>query len=85
MADLDNAASTTEKIEALPIKAYMPGVVAICEKNVGDAVEEGEVILILEAMKMENLITAPICGKVLSLAVKEGEKVGRGALLAMIG
>jgi biotin carboxyl carrier protein len=63
----------------------MPGVVAFCEKSTGDAVEEGEVILILEAMKMENLIMAPMRGQVLSLAVKEGEKVARGTLLATIG
>lgn len=65
--------------------APMPGVITICEKNVEEQVQKGEVILILEAMKMENLITAPVTGKVISILCKEGERVGKGAVLAVIG
>ena len=65
--------------------APMPGVIVMCEKNVGEAVQSGDVVLILEAMKMENLITAPFDGNVLSLLVKDGEKVEKGKLLGTIG
>jgi biotin carboxyl carrier protein len=65
--------------------APMPGVIVICEKSVGEQVQKGDVILILEAMKMENLITAPISGEVLSILVNVGEKVGRGFVLGTIG
>jgi biotin carboxyl carrier protein len=65
--------------------APMPGVIVMCEKNVGDPVQSGDVVLVLEAMKMENLITAPFAGKVLSLLVKDGEKVEKGTLLGTIG
>jgi oxaloacetate decarboxylase alpha subunit/pyruvate carboxylase subunit B len=63
----------------------MPGVIIICEKNVGEEVQKGDVVLILEAMKMENLITASVPGKVVSILCKEGERVGKGAVLAIIG
>jgi biotin carboxyl carrier protein len=68
---------------ATKLLAPMPGVVTICEKQVGEDVSEGDVVLVLEAMKMENLITAPIAGKLLS-SCHEGERVGKGAVLAMI-
>ena len=47
--------------------------------------QKGDVVLILEAMKMEILITAPVPGKVVSILCKEGEKVRKGAVLAVIG
>jgi pyruvate carboxylase subunit B len=65
--------------------APMPGVIVMCEKNVGEVVQIGDVVLVLEAMKMENLITAPLDGKVLSLLVTDGEKVDKGTLLGTIG
>jgi biotin carboxyl carrier protein len=48
-------------------------------------VKKGDLILILDAMKMENLITAPAAGKVVSLPHGEGKKVAKGAVLAVIG
>ena len=65
--------------------APLPGVIRMCEKNIGEGVQKGDVVLILEAMKMEILITAPIPGKVVSILCKEGEKVKKGAVLALIG
>jgi biotin carboxyl carrier protein len=64
--------------------APMPGVIQICEKNPGDPVQKGDVVLILEAMKMENLITSPVPGKVVSILCKEGSRVSRGEVLALI-
>jgi biotin carboxyl carrier protein len=65
--------------------APMPGTIVLCEKNVGEEVLCGDVVLILEAMKMENLITSPVTGTVLSILVKESEKVERGTVLGVIG
>ena len=65
--------------------APLPGVILMCEKNIGEEVQAGDVVLILEAMKMEILITAPGPGTVVSILCKEGEKVKKGAVLALIG
>lgn len=65
--------------------APMPGVVVMFEKNVGDPVQKGDVVLTVEAMKMEILITAPIPGLVVSIPCKVGDRVDKGAVLAVIG
>jgi pyruvate carboxylase subunit B len=67
------------------IEAPMPGMVIRYEVKEGDAVNEGDVVLILEAMKMENSITAPVSGTVLSIAFKNGDSVQKGNTLAVIG
>lgn len=66
------------------ILAPMPGVILRRDKKVGDVVKKGDLMLILDAMKMENLITAPAAGKVVSLPYEEGKKVAKGAVLAVI-
>jgi biotin carboxyl carrier protein len=66
------------------VVAPMPGVILRCDKKIGDLVKKGDLILILDAMKMENLITAPTAGKVVSLPYAEGKKVAKGAVLAVI-
>lgn len=66
------------------VLAPMPGVIMRCEKKIGQAVEKGDVVLILDAMKMENLITAPVAGKLVSLPYDEGRKVAKGSVLAII-
>ncbi|HYA02613.1 MAG TPA: pyruvate carboxylase subunit B [Syntrophobacteria bacterium] len=68
-----------------PIVAPMPGMIIRYEKKVGDAVKQGDVVLILEAMKMENSITAPAAGKVVSIPFEKGQSVAKGAVLAVIG
>jgi biotin carboxyl carrier protein len=67
------------------IVAPMPGVILRCDRKIGDEVKKGDVILVLDAMKMENLITAPAAGKVMSLPYEAGKKVAKGAVLAVIG
>jgi biotin carboxyl carrier protein len=67
------------------VTAPMPGKVLRVEKNEGTSVKAGDVVLILEAMKMENEITAPIDGTVKQVAVKEGTTVNPGDLLFIIG
>lgn len=65
--------------------APMPGVITFCEKKIGDDVKAGDVVLILEAMKMENLIMAPSVGRVVSILCKEGQRVTKGTVLALVG
>lgn len=67
------------------IVAPMPGVILRCDRKIGDVVKKGDLILVLDAMKMENLITAPAAGKVMSLPYEAGKKVAKGAVLAVIG
>ncbi len=71
--------------DGTPIEAPMPGMIIRYEVNEGDAVNEGDVVLILEAMKMENSITAPVSGAVLSIPFKTGDSVQKGDTLAVIG
>jgi len=48
-------------------------------------VDAGDLVLILEAMKMENSINAPVSGIVLAIPFKQGDTVQKGAALAVIG
>ena len=63
------------------VVAPMPGTILKVLKATGDAVKAGEVVLILEAMKMENEITAPVDGTIASLNLTEGSTVAGGDLL----
>jgi biotin carboxyl carrier protein len=66
------------------VQAPMPGLVLALEVAEGDAVEEGQGILIIEAMKMENEIRAPKAGVIRELAVAAGDAVERDALLCVV-
>ena len=63
------------------VAAPMPGTILKVLKATGDSVKAGEVVLILEAMKMENEITAPVDGTIESLSLTEGSTVAGGDLL----
>jgi len=65
--------------------APMPGNVWKILVNVGDQVKEGDALLILEAMKMENEIAAPCAGTVKEIPVQEGQAVSKDAVLVVIG
>ena len=66
------------------IKAPMPGTVLAVKKNVGDAVKAGDVVIVLEAMKMENDIVAPCDGTVKSINAPKGSTVNTDDILAVI-
>lgn len=63
------------------VKAPMPGKVLKVLVKPGDAVEEGQSLLVLEAMKMENVIKAVLSGEVSKVPISEGQAVEKGALL----
>ncbi|HPD00464.1 MAG TPA: biotin/lipoyl-binding protein [Acetivibrio sp.] len=63
------------------IKAPMPGTILKVNVNTGDAVKKGQVLLILEAMKMENEILAPNDGTVASVNVSQGSSVNVGDVM----
>jgi glutaconyl-CoA/methylmalonyl-CoA decarboxylase subunit gamma len=66
------------------IVAQMTGRVIRVDVSPGDSVAEGQVLLIVEAMKMENEITAPLAGTVKEVAVAAGARVSEGDLLVQI-
>ena len=76
--------------EAIPTdgtktEAPMPGNIIEVRANVGDTVAEGDVVIILEAMKLENEIMAPCAGKILSVNVSKGDMVNSGDILFVVG
>ena len=69
---------------SIKIEAGAAGKVFKLEKKVGDKVEKGDAVLILEAMKMEIPVVAPEAGTVASIDVAVGDIVESGALLATL-
>ena len=63
----------------------MPGMIVSIEKNVGDTVSKGETVIVLEAMKMENALPAPVAGTIKAVLCKSGDSVAKGATLCVIG
>jgi biotin carboxyl carrier protein len=68
-----------------PLKSPLPGVINDIKVAVGTQVKSGQVVLILEAMKMENEINAECDGTVTSIAVNKGDSVMEGDVLLTIG
>jgi biotin carboxyl carrier protein len=66
------------------VAAQITGNVWKIEKAVGDAVAEGDVILILESMKMEIPVEAPCGGRIREIRVREGDSIEEDAILAVI-
>ena len=65
--------------------APMPGMIVRYDKQVGDAVNSGDTVVILEAMKMENALTAPADGTIKAINFERGDSVSKGAVLCVIG
>ena len=67
------------------VKAPMPGSILAVKTSVGQAVKAGDVLVVLEAMKMEIEVKAPKAGTVQSILVAQGDKVVNGTPLVTIG
>ena len=67
------------------IKAPMPGNILDVRIKAGDQVRSGQVLMILEAMKMENEIMCPHDGKIISVAVSKGDTVEPDTVLCVLG
>ena len=68
-----------------PLTAPLPGSIFSMKCNVGDAVNEGDTVLIMESMKMESEVKAHQAGTIQSILVKEGDNVQTGDQLVIIG
>ncbi len=68
-----------------PVKAPMPGIVLKVQVQQGQVVKEGDVLVILEAMKMENEVVAPRAGTVVQVVAARGSSVESGAPLVVLG
>jgi len=79
-----NTTATSTATNTFPVKAQMPGKVFKVLLSPGDTVEEGQAILILEAMKMEVPVAAPSSGEIVSIDVGVGEQVANGQTLASL-
>lgn len=64
--------------------APMPGTIVRVDVKAGDAVKKGDVLVVLEAMKMENDICAPVDGKVVAVSVEKGQSVVADEVLVTI-
>lgn len=69
----------------MEIKAKMPGKIVEVKVSVGAAVNKGDVVLVMEAMKMKNPIPTPEAGAVKEVKVAVGDRVTAGAVLVVIG
>ncbi|NQV20976.1 MAG: biotin/lipoyl-binding protein [Rhodospirillales bacterium] len=67
------------------IPSPLAGTVVSIDVAVGDSVNAGDQVLVLEAMKMNNAVQAPTSGTVTAIAVKPGETVGEGQALLTLG
>ena len=78
------APASAAPADGTAVNAPMPGTILDVKASVGDTVAEGQVLMVLEAMKMENDIVAPKAGKVSAISVKKGDGVNSGDALAYI-
>ncbi len=78
------AAAPAQPVSGTLLVAPMPGMVVRFEKKVGDKVKQGDTVMILEAMKMENALVAPCDGSLNALNFSVGDSVVKGAPLAVI-
>jgi biotin carboxyl carrier protein len=84
-APVAKSAAPATSASGTSIKAPLPGTITDVKVQVGQQVNVGDTVLVLEAMKMQNNIEAETSGKVTSILVKPGDTVMEGAVLLTIG
>jgi biotin carboxyl carrier protein len=75
---------STNAAEGQKLTAPMPGIILDVKKNAGDRINKGDVVVILEAMKMESEITSPFEGTLVQVATSKGAHVNVGDVLLVI-
>ena len=85
LEEITGAAPAAAPVGGEKVCAPMPGTILSVNVSNGSAVKKGDVLMILEAMKMENEIMAPCDGTVTSVAAAKGAAVESGTLLCTIG
>ena len=73
-----------EQHSTASLRSPMPGLILKLKKNVGDYIEAGESLIILEAMKMENELKSPISGVISKVNITEGQSVEKNTELIII-
>ena len=68
----------------MEIKARVPGMIVDVKVNESDHVEVKDVLMVIEAMKMEQAILCPVAGEVVELRVEKGDRVRSGDVLAVV-
>ena len=79
------ATNTAPSSGGTEVTSPLPGVILDILVKEGDAVKQGQTVMMLEAMKMENAIEAPADGVVKAIKAKKGDSVLEGAVLAILG
>ena len=69
---------------AIEVEAQITGNIRKIEKAVGDEVAEGDILIIMESMKMEIPVESPAGGRLKEFKVQEGDSVEEGAILAVV-
>lgn len=64
--------------------SHLPGTIISVEAKVGDTVKAGDLILMLEAMKMLNRVVSPVSGVITEINVTKGDKIGKNHLMVKI-
>lgn len=80
----DTTAATAAPSGPAPVRAPMPGLIVRVNVQVGDLVEAGQGVVVMEAMKMENELRATAAGRVKSVEVVPGATVEKGTLLVAL-
>ena len=82
---IDTKDTSSSNGEGTPIKAALPGNVLKVLVSEGDSISEGDIIAVIEAMKMETEIKSPVSGTVKSVEIEVGNKVQTGEVLVTVG
>lgn len=78
-------AATVPSSDGVSVKSPMPGTILSVSASVGQSVKTGQILMILEAMKMENEIVSPCDGTIKQISVSKGSTVETDSVLAVIG